>query len=63
MSAEQILAAFFGGIALASGTMALIGLTINLFSHVWGVKALAVWIYVLVCVVASLAWANLEGLM
>lgn len=63
MNAEQILAAFFGGIALASATMAVIGLTINLTSYDWGVRPLAVWIYVLVCVVASLAWANLEGLM
>ena len=58
-----MLAAFFGGIAAASGTMALIGLAINVFSRNWGVERLAVWIYVLVCVVASLAWANMEGLM
>lgn len=63
MSAEEALAAVFGGIALASATMAVIGLAINLLSRTWGVQPLAVWVYVLVCVVASLVWANLEGLM
>lgn len=58
-----MLAALFGGIALAAGTMAALGLTINLTSRTWGVQPLAVWIYVLVCTVATLVWANLEGLM
>lgn len=58
-----MLAAVFGAIALASATMAAVGLTINLTSRTWGVQPLAVWIYVLVCAVAALAWANLEGLM
>lgn len=58
-----MLAAVFGAIALASATMAVIGLAINLISRHSKVESLSVWIYVLVCVVASLAWANLEGLM